>query len=67
MPSTKSPAGEKTVAGKTHPAPSTRDLIQEGLDDVAAGRLIPMESARAWADSLGTENEYPAPGSGSVY
>ena len=38
-----------------------RRLIQEGLDDVTAGRLIPMELARAWANSLGTDNELPVP------
>jgi predicted transcriptional regulator len=38
-----------------------RRLIQEGLDDVTAGRLIPMEQARAWANNLGTENELPVP------
>ncbi|MGX5872986.1 hypothetical protein MJ547_04390, partial [Burkholderia gladioli] len=38
-----------------------RRLIQEGLDDVTAGRTISMEQARAWADSLGTENELPLP------
>ncbi|WP_250520661.1 MULTISPECIES: CopG family transcriptional regulator [unclassified Caballeronia] len=38
-----------------------RRLIQEGLDDVTAGRLLSMEQARAWADSLGTDNELPVP------
>lgn len=38
-----------------------RHLIQEGLDDVTAGRLIPIEQARAWANNLGTGNELPAP------
>jgi predicted transcriptional regulator len=38
-----------------------RRLIQEGLDDVTAGRTISMEQARAWADSLGTDNELPLP------
>jgi predicted transcriptional regulator len=38
-----------------------RRLIQEGLDDVTAGRTIAMEQARAWADSLGTDNELPLP------
>jgi predicted transcriptional regulator len=36
-------------------------FIQEGLDDVTAGRLVLMEDAQAWADSLGTENERPVP------
>ncbi|WP_186140346.1 CopG family ribbon-helix-helix protein [Burkholderia gladioli] len=38
-----------------------RRLIQEGLDDVTAGRTITMEQARAWANSLGTDNELPLP------
>jgi predicted transcriptional regulator len=38
-----------------------RRLIQEGLDDVSAGRTVTMEQARAWADSLGTEHELPVP------
>lgn len=38
-----------------------RRLIQEGLDDVTAGRTLSMEQARAWADSLGTDNELPLP------
>ncbi|SAK99262.1 hypothetical protein AWB76_07687 [Caballeronia temeraria] len=37
----------------------TRRLIQEGLEDVTAGRLLSMEQARAWANSLGTDNELP--------
>lgn len=39
----------------------TRRLIQEGLDDVTAGRMVSMEDAQAWADSLGTENERAVP------
>lgn len=38
-----------------------RRLIQEGLDDVSAGRMVPMEKVRAWADSIGTDNEQPVP------
>ena len=38
-----------------------RRLIQEGLDDVTAGRTLSMERARTWAESLGTENELPLP------
>jgi len=38
-----------------------RRLIQEGLDDVSTGRLLSMEQARAWANSLGTDNELPVP------
>jgi predicted transcriptional regulator len=38
-----------------------RRLIQEGLDDVTAGRFVSMEQARAWADSIGTDNELPVP------
>ena len=39
----------------------TRRLIQEGLSDVDAGRLVPIEQVEAWADSIGTDNEKPAP------
>ncbi|WP_240975227.1 CopG family ribbon-helix-helix protein [Paraburkholderia aromaticivorans] len=38
-----------------------RRLIQEGLDDVDAGRVVSMEQAEGWADSLGTQNERPVP------
>jgi predicted transcriptional regulator len=38
-----------------------RRLIQEGLDDVTAGRFVSMEQARVWANSLGTDNELPVP------
>jgi predicted transcriptional regulator len=38
-----------------------RRLIQEGLNDVDAGRFVLMEQARAWANSLGTDSELPVP------
>lgn len=38
-----------------------RRLIQEGLDDVTAGRTVTMQQARAWAESLDTDNELPLP------
>ncbi|SAK73150.1 hypothetical protein AWB80_04053 [Caballeronia pedi] len=38
-----------------------RRLIQEGLDDVSAGRMVSMEQARAWANSIGTDEERPVP------
>ncbi|MGF6636519.1 DUF2283 domain-containing protein [Paraburkholderia sp. MM6662-R1] len=38
-----------------------RRMIQEGLDDVTAGRLVPMSNAREWADSIGTDNEKAIP------
>ncbi|CAN7789817.1 CopG family transcriptional regulator [Caballeronia sp. LjRoot34] len=38
-----------------------RRLIQEGLDDVTAGRFVSMEQAHAWADSIGTDQELPVP------
>jgi predicted transcriptional regulator len=38
-----------------------RRLIQEGLDDVSAGRMVSMEQARAWANRLGTDEEQPVP------
>jgi predicted transcriptional regulator len=33
----------------------------KGLADVDAGRLIDDEAMQAWADSLGTGHELPAP------
>lgn len=38
-----------------------RRMIQEGLDDVTAGRTISLEAARQWANSLDTDNELPLP------
>jgi predicted transcriptional regulator len=38
-----------------------RQLTLEGLAGVDAGRLIDDEAMRAWADSLGTGQERPAP------
>ncbi|WP_321801552.1 DUF2283 domain-containing protein [Caballeronia sp. J97] len=37
-------------------------MIQEGLDHVTAGRLVPMSKARGWADSIGTDHELAIPG-----
>ncbi|WP_396329386.1 CopG family ribbon-helix-helix protein [Burkholderia anthina] len=38
-----------------------RRMIQEGLDDVTAGRTITMAEARAWAEKLDTDHELPLP------
>jgi len=38
-----------------------RHMIQEGLDDVTAGRLISMAAMERWADSLGVDHELPLP------
>lgn len=38
-----------------------RRLIQDGLDDVTAGRVVTIEQVEAWANSIGTDNELPAP------
>ncbi|MCA8448917.1 CopG family ribbon-helix-helix protein [Burkholderia vietnamiensis] len=38
-----------------------RRMIQEGLDDVTAGRTITMAEARAWAEKLDTPGEIPLP------
>ncbi len=35
--------------------------ILQGIADADAGRLIPHEDVKAWAESLGTENELPPP------
>lgn len=49
---------------KPERAERLRRLTLEGLADVDAGRLIDDEAMRAWADSLGTGHELPAPQSG---
>ena len=36
-------------------------MTLEGLAEADAGRLIDDEDMAAWADSLGTANELPAP------
>ena len=36
-------------------------LTLEGLADIDAGRLIDDEAMKAWADSLGSDNELPVP------
>ena len=41
--------------------PREREMIAEGLADVAAGRLVPWEEVEAWIDSLGTDNKMPPP------
>lgn len=38
-----------------------RVRTMRGLADVDAGRLIDDEAMQAWADSLGTDHELPAP------
>ena len=38
-----------------------RLAILEGIADADAGRLIPHEEVKAWALSLGTDNELPPP------
>lgn len=38
-----------------------RQMIQEGLDDVTAGRLLSMAAMERWADSLRTDHEIPLP------
>ncbi len=38
-----------------------RAAVHEGLDDVAAGRVISGEAVLAWMKSWFTENELPPP------
>lgn len=38
-----------------------RRAIQEGLDDVTAGRTISQEVVQAWVDSLGADDEQVIP------
>ncbi|WP_109479870.1 ribbon-helix-helix protein, CopG family [Paraburkholderia sp. C35] len=51
----------KAVVAYLARAERERAMIQEGLDDVDAGRLVSMEAMERWADSLGTDNELPLP------
>ncbi len=37
-------------------------LIQEALDDVAAGNTVSLQSVFEWMDSWDTDHELPAPG-----
>ena len=41
-----------------------RRLIEEGLADVDAGRVVDHEKVRAWADSLTSSSALPVPRSG---
>lgn len=38
-----------------------RLAIMEGVADADAGKFIPHEDMKAWAESLGTDNELPLP------
>ncbi|WP_050455665.1 CopG family ribbon-helix-helix protein [Candidatus Burkholderia verschuerenii] len=51
----------KAVVAYLARAERERQMIQEGLDDVTAGRLISMAAMESWADSLGTDHELPLP------
>jgi predicted transcriptional regulator len=51
----------KAVVAYLARAERERQMIQEGLDDVTAGRLLSMDAMERWADRLGTDNELPLP------
>ena len=51
----------KAVVAYLARAERERQMIQDGLDDVDAGRLVSMEAMERWADSLGTGHELPLP------
>jgi predicted transcriptional regulator len=51
----------KAVVAYMARAERESQMIQEGLDDVDAGRLVSMEAMERWADSLGTDQELPLP------
>lgn len=36
-------------------------MIEEGLADIEAGRVVAWEDVRAWLRSLGTDHELPMP------
>ncbi len=56
-------ARDADVADAADPATAARrhQRTLRALTDVDAGRLIDDEAMRAWADSLGTDNELPPP------
>ena len=54
-------SGRKAVGAYLARAERERQMIQEGLDDVTAGRLLSMDAMERWADSLGTDHELPLP------
>ncbi|AEA62433.1 CopG family ribbon-helix-helix protein [Burkholderia gladioli] len=51
----------KAVVAYLARAERERAMIQEGLDDVDAAKLVSMEAMERWADSLGTDHELPLP------
>lgn len=51
----------KAVVAYLARAERERAMIQEGLDDVNAAKLVSMEAMERWADSLGTDHELPLP------
>jgi predicted transcriptional regulator len=51
----------KAVVAYLARAERERQMIQEGLDDVTAGRLLSMDAMERWAESLGTDHELPLP------
>ncbi|MBI0328545.1 CopG family ribbon-helix-helix protein [Burkholderia plantarii] len=51
----------KAVVAYLARAEREHQMIQEGLDDVTAGRLLSMDAMERWADSLGTDHELPLP------
>ena len=44
-----------------------RAAVQEGLDDLAAGRSVLWKDVRRWTDSWWTPNELPPPGCPQPY
>ncbi|WP_186144238.1 CopG family ribbon-helix-helix protein [Burkholderia gladioli] len=51
----------KAVVAYLARAERERAMIQEGLDDVDAAKLVSMEAMERWADSLGTDHQLPLP------
>ncbi len=54
-------AGPPYVPASPEEEAAFRAAVQEGLHDVAAGRVISGEAILAWLRSWGTENELPRP------
>ena len=39
--------------------------IEEAVREIEAGKVIPHEAVKAWAESLGTDHELPPPSAGA--
>lgn len=51
----------RTPSSSADRSEAKRKVIEIGIADADAGRLIPFEQVKAWILSWGTENELPRP------